>query len=121
MLPLAGLTGVSAFLSGCGGSSNNDVPPVTTPGTGTPAATFTTAEFTGMAAPLASAPAALATTTVGSKLKVNFSDGSSNSYNLAYQPFFLTGDRVPDGKGGTVIAGGYFDIRNQPIIDSSVP
>ena len=121
MLPLAGLTGVSAFLSGCGGSSNNDVPLVTTPGTGTPAATFTTAEFTGMAAPLASAPAALATTTVGSKLKVNFSDGSSNSYNLAYQPFFLTGDRVPDGKGGTVIAGGYFDIRNQPIIDSSVP
>lgn len=119
MLPLAGLTGVSAFLSGCGGSSDSDLPPVTPPVT--PAATFTTAEFTGMAAPLASAPAALATTTVGSKLKVNFSDGSSNSYNLAYQPFFLTGDRVPDGKGGTVIAGGYFDIRNQPIIDSSVP
>jgi len=119
MLPLAGLTGVSAFLSGCGGSSDNDLPPVTAPVT--PTATFTTAEFTGMAAPLASAPAALATTTVGSKLKVNFSDGSSNSYNLAYQPFFLTGDRVPDGKGGTVIAGAYFDIKNQPIIDSSVP
>ena len=123
MLPLAGLTGVSAFLSGCGGSSDNDLPPVATPGTGTgtPVATFTTAEFTGMAAPAASSPAALATTTVGSKLKVNFSDGSSNSYNLAYQPFFLTGDRVPDGKGGSVIAGGYFDIKNQPIIDSSVP
>ncbi|MDN2694826.1 DUF839 domain-containing protein [Janthinobacterium sp. SUN073] len=119
MLPLAGLTGVSAFLSGCGGSSDKDLPPVTPPVT--PTATFTTAEFTGMAAPLASAPAALATTTVGSKLKVNFSDGSSNSYNLAYQPFFLTGDRVPDGKGGTVIAGAYFDIKNQPIIDSSVP
>lgn len=121
MLPLAGLTGVSTLLSACGGSSDPVAAPVTPPVTPAPVATFTTAEFTGMAAPAASSPAALATTTVGSKIKVNFSDGSSNSYNLAYQPFFLTGDRVPDGKGGTVIAGGYVDIKNQPIIDSSLP
>jgi secreted PhoX family phosphatase len=118
MLPLAGATGVSALLSACG-SSDDPAPAVVPP----PAApvTFTNVEFTGMAAPAASDVTALATTTVGSSLKVNFSDGSSNSYKLAYQPFFLTGDKVPDGKGGTVIAGGYVDIKNQPIIDASVP
>jgi secreted PhoX family phosphatase len=121
MLPLAGLTGVSTLLSACGGS--DDPAPVTPPtGPTTPTTvTFTTVEITGMAAPTAADVNALATTTVGSSLKVNFSDGSSNTYKLAYQPFYLTGDKVPDGKGGTVIAGGYVDIKNQPIIDKSVP
>src|SRR5437868_3942684 len=63
--------------------------------------TFTTAEFIGMPAPTLANPAAMATTTVGSGLKVSFSDGRSQTYKLAYQPFFLTGDKVPDGKGGT--------------------
>jgi len=117
MLPLAGATGVSALLSACGSS---DDPIAAAPPPAAPA-TFTNVEFTGMAAPTAADVNALASTTVASSLKVNFSDGSSNTYKLAYQPFFLTGDKVPDGKGGTVIAGGYVDIKNQPIIDSSVP
>jgi hypothetical protein len=50
----------------------------------------------------------------------DFADGSKQSYKLAYQPFFMTGDMVPDGKGGTILAGGYYDINNQPIIDRSV-
>jgi secreted PhoX family phosphatase len=54
-------------------------------------------------------------------LKVNFSDNSSQTYALSYQPFFLTGDLVPDGKGGTLLAGGYYDINNKPIIDKTVP
>ncbi len=43
------------------------------------------------------------------------------SYDLAYQPFFVTGDMVADGKGGKTLAGGYYDIHNQPIIDATVP
>lgn len=65
-------------------------------------------------------PAAMAATTVNSSLKVSFSDGSSQTYKLAYQPFFITGDSAPDGKGGTVVAGGYYNINNQLIIDTSV-
>ncbi|MDR3383740.1 PhoX family protein [Cupriavidus basilensis] len=117
MLPLG--LGATAFLVGCGG--DGDAVAATAPTPVTPAgATFTTAEFTGMAAPSLANPAAMATTTVGSSLKVSFSDGSSQTYKLAYQPFFITGDMVPDGKGGSILAGGYFDINNQPIIDKSV-
>ncbi|MGO4158093.1 PhoX family protein [Cupriavidus sp. YAF13] len=117
MLPLG--LGATAFLVGCGG--DGDAVAATAPAPVTPAgATFTTAEFTGMAAPTLANPAAMATTTVGSSLKVSFSDGSSQTYKLAYQPFFVTGDMVPDGKGGSILAGGYFDINNQPIIDKSV-
>lgn len=117
MLPLG--LGATAFLVGCGG--DGDAVAATAPAPVTPAgATFTTAEFTGMAAPSLTNAAAMATTTVGSSLKVSFSDGSSQTYKLAYQPFFVTGDMVPDGKGGSILAGGYFDINNQPIIDKSV-
>jgi len=87
----------------------------------TPArAGFTGATFEGMVAPTLADAAAMATTTVGSGMTVAFSDGSSRSYKLAYHPFFTTGDKVPDGKGGTVVAGGYYDIRNLPIVDESV-
>ncbi len=115
MLPL-GLAS-AGLLVGCGGGEDAIAAPAETPA---PNATFTTAEFTGMSAPTLAAPAAMATTTVGSSMKVNFSDGSSRTFKLAYQPFFVTGDMVPDGKGGTILAGGYYDINNQPIIDTSV-
>ena len=111
LLPLAGYGTVASVLSACGGGDDDDA---------APAATFTSATFTGMAAPTLATPAAMATTSVASSMAVNFSDGSSKSYKLAYHPFFTTGDRVPDGKGGTVLAGGYVDIHNQPIIDTSV-
>ncbi len=86
-----------------------------------PAARFATASFTGMAAPTLAAPAAMATTSVGSTLEVAFSDGSRKRFALAYHPFFRTGDRVPDGAGGTILAGGCCDIGGAPIIDRSVP
>jgi len=82
---------------------------------------FASASFSGMAAPSLSNPAAMATTTVASSLDVVFRDGAKQSYQLTYQPFFVTGDMVPDGKGGKLLAGGYYDINNQPIIDRSVP
>jgi hypothetical protein len=79
------------------------------------------ASFTPMAAPTLANPAAMATTTVGSSLQLSYPDGRTQAYQLAYQSFFITGDQVPDGKGGTVLAGGYYDILNRPIIDRSVP
>jgi len=119
MLPLGLAAG--GLLVGCGADEDAVAAPAPAPAPApTATATFTTAEFTGMSAPTLDNAAAMATTTVGSSLKVNFSDGSSQTYKLAYQPFFVTGDMVPDGKGGTILAGGYYDINNKPIADTSV-
>lgn len=75
--------------------------------------------FTGMAAPTLADPAKMATTTVASSLSATYADGKTQSYQLAYQPFFITGALVADGSGGTVLAGGYYDIHNRPILDNS--
>ncbi len=114
MLPL-GAFSVGSLLSGCAST--------TATGTGSAAASgaFASAAFTAMPAPSLANPAAMATTTVASGLQLSMKDGSTRAYKLAYQPFFITGDRVPDGKGGTVLAGGYVDIVSRPIIDKSVP
>ncbi|MFL9948445.1 DUF839 domain-containing protein [Paraburkholderia agricolaris] len=112
MLPLGGLA-TASMLTACGGG-NDLATPVK------PVANFVSAAFSAMAAPTLAEPAAMAKTTVGSTLTVQLSDGSRRSFKLAYQPFFVTGDMVPNIKGGTILAGGYFDINNQPIIDKSV-
>jgi hypothetical protein len=108
MLPLGALAS-SSLLTACA------------TGTG-PAAmgNYVSASFTSMAAPSLANAAAMATTTVASSLHVKLNN-TTQSYKLAYQPFFVTGDRVPDGKGGTILSGGYVDINNQPIFDKSVP
>ncbi len=108
LLPLGASASAASLLAACGGGSGGITP------------AFASASFTSMAAPSLSNPAAMATTTVGSTLNVKFSDDSVQSYQLAYQPFFVTGDRVSDGKGGTILAGGYVDINNKPIIDTTV-
>ncbi|MBC8636251.1 DUF839 domain-containing protein [Caballeronia sp. EK] len=118
MLPLGGAATASLLATACGGSDSNAATPATAPA---PTAAFTTATFTGMAAPTLADPSAMAKTTVASTMTVNFSDGSNRAYKLAYQPFFMTGDVVPNTTGGTIVAGGYFDIANQPIIDRSTP
>ncbi len=115
LLPL-GAFSTASLLSACGGSSTAATPATVTP----VAANFVGAEFTAMPAPSLANAAAMATTTVGSTLSVNFSDNSSQTFKLAYQPFFLTGDLVPNGSGGTILAGGYYDINNKPIIDKTV-
>jgi hypothetical protein len=73
-----------------------------------------------MTAPSLAAAAAMATTSVGSTMTVNFSDSSKLDFKLSYQPFFITGDMVPNGSGGTILAGGYYDINNKPIVDTTV-
>ncbi len=83
-------------------------------------ANFVSATFSSMAAPSLADPAAMATTTVASELTVTLDNGNTQAFKLSYQPFFMTGDIVPDGKGGQILAGGYYDIHNKPIIDTSV-
>jgi len=105
LLPLAS----TSLLTGCGSNDGTDT-----------SRTVQRVSFNGMAAPTLSTPAAMATTTVASSLKVMYDDGSAQSYALGYQPFFITGDRVKRTGGGTVIAGGCFNIHGQAISDTSV-
>ncbi|MDQ2819430.1 MAG: PhoX family protein [Pseudomonadota bacterium] len=116
LLPLSGLS-ATAFLAGCGGGSNSDTPLAVTPA---PTATLGNVTFSNMAAPGLANAAAMATMSVASTMTATYSDTSTLSYKLAYQPFFITGDMVSNGAGGTVLAGGYFNINNQPIIDTTV-
>lgn len=112
MLPLAGsLTGTSLLLTACGGGSDAVA--------ATPKV-LSSVSFSSMPAPTLANAAAMATTTVGSIMSVNFSDASKVDFKLAFQPFFVTGDLVPDGNGGKTLSGGYYDIYNQPIIDATV-
>jgi secreted PhoX family phosphatase len=121
MLPIGAGT-VGAMLAGCGGGDDSPVttaptPPVTTT---PPPVTLSGVSFSSMAAPSMSNAPAMATTSVASTMSVNFSDSSKLDFKLSYQPFFITGDMVPNGSGGTILAGGYYDIANRPIIDTSV-
>ena len=113
MLPLGALS-AGSLLSGCASSAGSL-------GASSSTSPFVSATFQGMAAPGLANPTAMATTTVGSSLRVTRQDGSVSDYQLGHQTFFITGDLVPDGKGGKVVAGGYYDILNRPIIDKSFP
>ena len=84
------------------------------------ASNFKCAEFISMKAPSLANPEEMATTSVGSMLEITLQNGNKKIYKLAYELFFITGDMVPDGKGGKILAGGYVDIHNRPIMDNSV-
>lgn len=107
LLPLGG-TGIAALFS----SNSLLAAQVNSP--------FKSAEFIPMDAPSLMNPEAMATTTVGSLLEITTQNNLKKTYKLAYEPFFMTGDMVSDGNGGKVLAGGYVDIHNRPIMDLSV-
>lgn len=109
-LPL-GAMATTSLLTGCDDDNNDQPAPVK-------AVNFKSASFTAMPAP--STVADIAATVVGSKLAISWDDGTSTEYTLGYKPFFLTGSTVPDGKGGQILAGGYYDINNKPIQDTTV-
>ncbi len=109
--PLVGTA--AGVLAGCGSDRNN------TPSSKL-VARFVSATFSPMGAPTLANAAEMATTTVKSFLNIQRDDGKTTTYKLAYQPFFLTGTDVPNQAGGTIKAGGYFDIHNQPILDTTV-
>ena len=112
LLPLVTqVTGASVLLSACGGSSAASAS----------TATLSSVRFSSMAAPTLADAAAMATTSTQSVMTTTFSDASTVDFKLAYQPFFVTGDMVPNGSGANVLAGGYYDIYNQPIMDATVP
>jgi hypothetical protein len=117
MLPIGAGT-VGAMLAGCGGGDGS--PATAAPVETTPAVTLSSVSFGSMNAPTLADAAAMATTSVASTMTVNFSDSSKLDFKLSYQPFFITGDMVPNGSGGTILAGGYYDINNQPIMDTTV-
>ena len=122
MLPL-GAGGMAALLTACGGGDDDPVTPPTSTNPNTPAApavTLASVSFGSMTAPSLADAAAMAKAYTASNMSVNFSDNSKIDFKLSYQPFFVTGDMVPDGKGGTILAGGYYDINNKPIIDNTV-
>ena len=108
LLPLATGSLAATLLSACAANE-----------AATAAPKLLSVTFTGMAAPTLADPAQMATTTVASSLSATYADGKTQTYKLAYQPFFITGAMVADGNGGTVLAGGYYDIDNRPILDNS--
>ena len=76
--------------------------------------------FVPMAAPSLSNPGAMARTEISSAMEVSYTNGIKKSFQLSYEPFFITGNMVSDGKGSQTLAGGYYDINNRPIFDRSV-
>jgi len=75
-------------------------------------------EFGGMAAPTLAEPANMATTYVASTLTRTLGR-HSETFALGYEAFFLTGETVPATGGGTIMAGSYFDINGNPILDTT--
>jgi uncharacterized protein len=107
MLPIAStFAGCSTPVGGDGAASSG--------------ARFDSATFSSMPAPTLQDAAAMATMHVAGTLELKFSDNSVRTHQLAYQPFFMTGDMVSDGRGGQLLAGGYYDINGRPIMDKSV-
>lgn len=111
-LPLGAMS-TAAVLTGC---NDSDADTVVAP----KAANFKNAKFTPMAAPDLSNAAAMATTTVASKLTIEWDDSTHTDYTLGYKPFFNTGVEVDSLLGGKILAGGYYNINNQPILDTSL-
>ena len=104
------------LLTACGGGTETTPFTPTAPVAGPTLASVT---FTGMSALGLADAAKMATTTVASSLTASYSDGSKQLYNLQYQTFFVTGAMVSNGNGGTILSGGYYDINNKPIVDST--
>lgn len=114
LLPLAGSAVGATLLSACGSSGKGKA---TVPAS----AAYRATTFTNMAAPTLNNAQQMAATHTASQMLLHYADGKQAAFDLGYETFFMTGDWVPDGKGGKVLAGGYFDIHNRPIIDRSVP
>ncbi len=109
LLPLTSSLSAAGLLAGCGGGSDD-----------APQAAFKSVSFSSMAAPNLTNAAAMATTSTTAVMSVLYADNTSRDIKLAYEPFFVTGDMVADGKGGKILAGGYVNINNQPIMDTTV-
>lgn len=116
---IAFLAGVPMLpLAGCNTSARLNAVPVAT-GAAPLAKAIKQVRFLGMQAPSLANPEQMATVYVDSKMQAEFTDGSTQVFDLAYTPFFVTGDMVPDGLGGLTRAGQLYDINNRPLYDAS--
>lgn len=112
-LPL-GAMATASVLTGCNDDNDTSPAPPIQP------SKLKSATFTPMDAPNLNDALAMATTTVASKLTIDWENNSKTEYQLGYKAFFNTGVEVDALDGGKVLAGGYYDIHNNPIIDHSV-
>jgi secreted PhoX family phosphatase len=100
----------SLFLSACGGSDSVATPVVT--------ATAKSVKFNNMAAPTSDADRATAFT--NATIDVTYSDASVKAAQpLKYNLIYKTGTTLPRPDGGSALTGGYYDINNNPIIDTT--
>lgn len=118
MLPMLSLTGCATTSLRTKGSASAQVPSAAAPLANLTKA-IQSVRFVGMPAPTLDNPEAMATVHVASKMQAQFTDGTQALYDLAYHPFFVTGDMVADGNGGKTRAGQLYNIHNQPIYDGS--
>ena len=112
-LPLGAMATASA-LTGC--NDDND----SNPSKPIQPAKLKSATFTPMDAPNLDNAIAMATTTVASKLTIDWDNNTKTEYQLGYKAFFNTGIEVDSLSGGKILAGGYYDINNLPIMDNSL-
>ena len=119
LLPLGAAASASGLLAACGGGGGSGAISPTPSPTPPVNKNFVSATFSHMAAPTLATPANMATMYSAAQMTVTFDDQSSTAYNLGFAPFFITGQMVADGKGGQLLAGGYYDINKQPIMDTS--
>ena len=74
-------------------------------------------EFIGMPAPSTMQEAAEVLTTAS--VRIHSADGSIRTESLRYHTLYLTGQALPSARG-SVVAGGYFDLQDRPVLDHSV-
>ncbi len=91
-------------LTACGGSD------------AAPALTVTGVEFVGMPATMTDAQRAVNFTSASAK--ISYSDASTKNQSLTYNTLYKTGDTLKNGSAN-VIAGAYYDINGNPIMDTS--
>ncbi|APZ41881.1 PhoX family protein [Acidihalobacter ferrooxydans] len=103
------LTGAS--LLGMSGSSR-----ASTPATASPA-TPIAIKFNSMPAP--SSVAERATVFTNATIDVIYANNSTKTLSLSYKTLYKTGDTLTTPTGAPVLAGGYFNVYGNPIIDTS--
>jgi uncharacterized protein len=75
-------------------------------------------EFIGMPAPATMQEAAEVFSTAA--VRIHHANGSTHTESLRYHTLYHTGQVLPSFRGATVVAGGYFDLQNRPVLDNSV-
>jgi secreted PhoX family phosphatase len=108
LMPIAAIGSSSALLTACGGGSSTAASP----------ATAVSIKFNNMAAPTSTADRA--TTFTNATVDVTYSDATVKAAQpLTYNLIYKTGTTLPRPDGGTALTGGYYDISNNPIMDTT--